>query len=55
VYIPALLAKVIRKVKAMLAEKIIFKIDKSISEIAYHLGFKYQQHFTRFFKQKTGM
>jgi AraC-like DNA-binding protein len=28
---------------------------KSISGIAYDLGFKYQQHFTRLFKQKTGM
>ncbi|MCS4224593.1 AraC family transcriptional regulator [Sphingobacterium sp. BIGb0165] len=28
---------------------------KSINEIASELGFKYQQHFTRLFKQKTGM
>ncbi|HJS01504.1 MAG TPA: helix-turn-helix transcriptional regulator [Flavobacterium sp.] len=33
----------------------IFDIDKSISEIAYKLGFKYPQHFTRLFKQKVGM
>jgi len=33
----------------------IFDSTKSINEIAYHLGFKYQQHFTRLFKQKTGM
>lgn len=28
---------------------------KSLSEVAYELGFKYQQHFTRLFKQKTGL
>jgi len=28
---------------------------KSISEIAYDLGFKYPAHFTRLFKQKTGI
>ncbi|MEZ0131559.1 helix-turn-helix domain-containing protein, partial [Flavobacterium sp. LBUM151] len=33
----------------------IFDPDKSINEIAEELGFKYQQHFTRLFKQKTGM
>lgn len=27
----------------------------SFGEIAYQLGFKYQQHFTRIFKQKTGV
>lgn len=29
--------------------------SKSISEIAYDLGFKYPAHFTRLFKQKTGI
>lgn len=33
----------------------IFDAGKSINEIAGELGFKYQQHFTRLFKQKTGM
>jgi len=37
------------------AKSIIFDSDKSISDISHHLGFKYQQHFTRLFKQKTGM
>lgn len=32
----------------------IFDLGKSVSEIAYELGFKYPQHFTRFFKQKVG-
>jgi AraC family transcriptional regulator, transcriptional activator of pobA len=36
------------------AKERIFEIDKSISEVAYELGFKYPQHFTRLFKQKTG-
>ncbi|MNK30207.1 HTH-type transcriptional activator Btr [compost metagenome] len=38
-----------------LAQERIFDVDKSISEIAYELGFKYPQHFTRLFKQKTGV
>ena len=38
-----------------IAKEKIFDIDKSISDIAYELGFKYPQHFTRLFKQKTGM
>jgi AraC-like DNA-binding protein len=37
------------------AKQRIFDIDMSISEIAYELGFKYPQHFTRLFKQKTGV
>jgi len=37
------------------AKERIFDIDKSISEIAYNLGFKYPQHFTRLFKQKAGV
>lgn len=37
------------------AKERIFDIDKSISEVAYELGFKYPQHFTRLFKQKTGV
>ncbi len=36
------------------AKERIFNIDKSISEVAYELGFKYPQHFTRLFKQKVG-
>ncbi|MFP3596874.1 helix-turn-helix domain-containing protein [Chryseobacterium sp. SIMBA_029] len=43
-------SKVIEVAKAR-----IFDVDKSISEIAYELGFKYPQHFTRLFKQKTGV
>jgi len=38
-----------------LAKERIFNIDQSIAEVAYHLGFKYPQHFTRLFKQKTGI
>jgi AraC-like DNA-binding protein len=37
------------------AKERIFDMDKSISEVAYNLGFKYPQHFTRLFKQKVGM
>lgn len=36
------------------AKEKIFDTEKSISEIAYELGFKYPQHFTRMFKKETG-
>ena len=29
--------------------------ELSIKELAYHLGFKYPQHFSRLFKKKTGL
>lgn len=32
----------------------IFDTTKTINEVAYELGFKYPQHFTRFFKQHVG-
>ena len=38
-----------------LAKERIFDASKSVGEIAYELGFKYPQHFTRFFKQKVGV
>lgn len=38
-----------------LAKERIFNTDMSIAELAYQLGFKYPQHFTRLFKQKTGI
>lgn len=37
------------------AKERMFDYDKSVSEIAYELGFKYPQHFTRLFKQRTGV
>ena len=37
------------------AKERIFTIDKSISEVAYELGFTYPQHFTRLFKQRVGL
>ena len=38
-----------------LAKERMFDPSKSVSEISYELGFKYPQHFTRFFKQKVGV
>jgi AraC family transcriptional regulator, transcriptional activator of pobA len=38
-----------------LAKERVFDHSKSISEISYELGFKYPQHFTRFFKMHTGV
>ncbi len=37
------------------AKKKVFDTSKTISDIATELGFKYQQHFTRLFKQKVGV
>lgn len=36
------------------AKSKIFATDKNMSEIAYELGFKYPQHFTRLFKRRMG-
>ncbi len=36
------------------AKERIFDGSKSVSQIAYELGFKYPQHFTRLFRQKVG-
>lgn len=36
------------------AKEKIFDQTKSVSQIAYELGFKYPQHFTRLFKQHVG-
>jgi len=38
-----------------LAKNKTFNTDKTVNEIAYELGFKYPQHFTRLFKQRVGM
>lgn len=37
-----------------IAKERIFDTSKSVSEIAYELGFKYPQHFSRMFKNETG-
>jgi len=36
------------------AKEKVFDASKSISEVAYDMGFKYPQHFTRLFKQHVG-
>ncbi|MFV8343523.1 helix-turn-helix domain-containing protein [Flavobacterium sp. XS2P39] len=36
------------------AKNKIFNSTKTINEVAYEMGFKYPQHFTRFFKQHVG-
>jgi AraC family transcriptional regulator, transcriptional activator of pobA len=36
------------------AKEKIFDQSKSVGQIAYELGFKYPQHFTRLFRQKVG-
>ena len=37
-----------------LAKEKIFDQSKSVNQIAYELGFKYPQHFSRLFKQRVG-
>lgn len=37
-----------------IAKERIFDTSKSVSEIAYELGFKHSQHFSRMFKNETG-
>jgi AraC family transcriptional activator of pobA len=37
-----------------IAKQRIFDTTKSLSQIAYDLGFKYPQHFSRLFKQRVG-
>jgi AraC-like DNA-binding protein len=37
------------------AKERIFDAKKSVSEVAYGLGFKYPQHFSRVFKQYVGV
>jgi len=37
-----------------IAKERIFDTTKSVSEIAYELGFKHPQHFSRMFKNETG-
>jgi AraC-like DNA-binding protein len=38
-----------------LAKDKIFDSNKNINDVAYELGFKYPQHFSRLFKQRTGV
>jgi len=37
-----------------IAKNKTFDADKTVNEIAYELGFKYPQHFSRMFKNETG-
>ncbi len=36
------------------AKSRVFESDKTVNEIAFEMGFKYPQHFSRLFKQKVG-
>lgn len=37
-----------------IAKERVFDNSKTVSQVAYELGFKYPQHFTRLFKQRVG-
>jgi AraC-like DNA-binding protein len=48
-------AKEYNQLKLMdIAKEKLFDKSKSVNEIAYELGFKYPQHFTRLFKSRIG-
>jgi len=36
------------------AKEKIYDLNKSVNQVAFELGFKYPQHFTRLFKQRVG-
>ncbi|GAA0886329.1 helix-turn-helix domain-containing protein [Sphingobacterium siyangense subsp. cladoniae] len=36
------------------AKNRIYQLDRSITEIAFELGFRYPQHFSKFFKKRVG-
>jgi len=38
-----------------MGKEMLIGTDKSVSDIAYDLGFQYPQHFSRFFKNKVGL
>ena len=38
-----------------LAKELLFDPSKSVSEVAFEMGYKYPQHLTRLFKQRVGM
>ena len=40
--------------KENIAKEKIFDTSKTVSQVAYELGFKYPQHFARLFKQRVG-
>ena len=37
-----------------LGKEMLIGTDKSVADVSYDLGFQYPQHFSRFFKKKTG-
>lgn len=43
-----------RGVKTLHPLVTLLDLSKSVSQVAYDLGFKYPQHFTRLFKQRVG-
>jgi len=36
------------------AKSKVYEVDKNVNQIAFELGFKYPQHFSRLFKEKVG-
>ncbi|MBA4054162.1 MAG: hypothetical protein C0490_05570 [Marivirga sp.] len=49
IHCPTLQREVIDEAKSLL-----WSTDRSVSEIAYDLGFEHPSHFTKLFKTRTG-
>lgn len=61
IYLPTIKKETGQSAKEYIQNKVIETAKdkifehKTVNEVAYELGFKYPQHFTRLFKQQVGV